>query len=165
MIKEKELRVMRDRVRYNNKSGDPVTLPSIQRALTAAAEEAGIPMAFYDDEVKIGGMLSSEVDKCLVVYHPEHQKDYFKICIRVKTQGNFAFVSFNDFGTSKLLGNQGSHDSLMDTLKNGSDAEIVGAVIGAGLRRLTKGGRNSSKMQEEQDWYSIVDEIFDTVFA
>lgn len=78
---------------------------------------------------------------------------------------NYAFVTVNDFGTSKLLGNEGSHEFLMDTLKHGSGSEKVGALVGAGIRRMIKGGRNSQKLEEEQNWYSMVSDIFDEIIA
>ena len=35
------------------------------------------------------------------MYHPEHERDYFKFCIRVKRQGTYAFVTINDFWTKQ----------------------------------------------------------------
>lgn len=161
MIKEKDLREMRPNVRYQN--GEAITLQTLQNALQDAANAHGIAVAFYADEVKYGGFIGGGTEPCLVLYHPEHEKDYFKVCIRVKKQGNYAFVSVNDFGVSTQLGNAGSKEFLKDTMKNGSGAEKVGALVGAGLRMMFKGGANKQKLEEEQMWYAIVEDMFDEI--
>ena len=163
MIKEKDLREMRPQVRYKN--GQDITLQTVQNALSDAADEAGIPIAFRDDEVKYGGLIGGSTEPCIVLYHPEHPTDYFNICVRVKHQGAYAFVTVNDFGQSRLLGNQGSHEYLVDTLKHGSNSERIGALMGAGVRRLVKGGRNNQKLEEEQNWYAMVEDIFDEIVS
>ena len=53
----------------------------------------------------------------------------------------------------------------MNTLKNGSDAERLGALIGAGIRRVAKGGHNSQKLEEEKNWYSMVSDVFDEIIS
>lgn len=167
MIKEKELREMRPQVRY--KDGADVTLQSIQEALTQAASEVGLPVAFSQDQVKYGGLIGGSTEDCLVLYHPEHQKDYFKLCIRVKKQGSYAFVSVNDFGNSRLMDNEASHEYMVNEVKKGwKDNDIAGAtgaVIGAGVRRLVKGGRNNQKLEEEKNWYVMVSDLFDDIIS
>lgn len=163
MIKEKDLREMRPQVRY--KDGQSITLQAVQNAIRDCAQANGIPVAFKADQIKYGGLIGGSVVDCIVLYHPEHEKDYFNLAIQVKHQGNYAFISVNDFGTSKLLGNEGSHEFLMDTLKHGSGSEKVGALVGAGIRRMVKGGRNTQKLEEEQNWYNMVSDIFDEIIA
>ena len=163
MIKEKELREMRPQVRYRN--GKDITLEVIKEALKNAADDAGVPVGFREDVVLTGGLLSGTGENCLVLFHPEHPKDYFNICVRVKYQGNYAFVTVNDFGVSRLLGNKGSHDYLMETLKHGKNSERVGALIGSGMRRLVRGAHNNQKLEEEQMWYTIISDIFDDIVS
>ncbi len=163
MIKEKDLRDMRPQVRFKN--GQWINLQVLQNELEKCATANGVPMAFRDEQVKYGGLIGGSVADCLVLYHPEHAKDYFNIAIEVTHQGNYAFVSVRDFGNSKLLGNQGSHDYLMDTLKHGRNSEKVGAVIGAGIRRMVMGGRNNVKLQEEQNWYAMVNDVVNEIVA
>ena len=163
MIKEKELREMRQPVRYSNAQG--ITLKTIQEALQHAAQQHGIPVAFYDDQIKFGGLIGGTVEDCIVLYHPNHQKDYFKVAIKLTRQGNFALVTVNDFGTSTLMGNEGSKQHLKDTFKHGSGAEKVGALIGTGLRMMVKGGANKQKLEEEQMWYAAVTDIFDEIVS
>ena len=99
MIKADELREFRPNVRYQD--GTDVTLQSVQFAIQDCAGKMGIPVSFYNDQVKSGGLFNSSVEDCIVLHHPEHLNDYFKFCIRVKHQGTYALVSINDFGQSK----------------------------------------------------------------
>lgn len=163
MIKEKDLREMRPNVRYAD--GQNITLGTLQTVLQNAANENGIDVAFYTDEVKCGGLIGGSVEPCLVLYHPQHEKDYFKLCIRVKHQGNYAFVSVHDFGVSTQMGNEGSKENLKNIMKSGSGAEKAGALLGAGLRLMFKGGANKQKLEEEQMWYTVVSDIFDQLLS
>jgi len=163
MIKEKDLREMRPQVRY--KDGQGVTLETVCMAIQHEAQENGIPIAFAKDQIKYGGLIGGGTDDCIVLYHPEHQKDYFNLAIRVKHQGNYAFVTVNDFGKSTLLGNEGSKEYLKEKLKHGRGEEKVGALIGAGIRRIAKGGSNKQKLEDEQNWYTVVADIFDDIVS
>jgi len=159
MIKEKDLREMRQPIRF--KDGRSVTFSAMQEAFSEKADEHGIPIAFMIDQIKSGGLIGGGTEDCLVLYHPEHQKDYFNIAIQIRYQGNYAFVTVSDFGKSTLLGNEGSKQHLKDTFKSGSGAEKAGALLGAGIRRLAKGGTNKQALQNEQMWYTIIIDIFD----
>ena len=75
----------------------------MKEALTAEAEKNGIPVAFYADQVKSGGMFNKKIEDCIVMYHPEHRNDYFLFCTRVQQEGSLAFVAVNDFGASKQM--------------------------------------------------------------
>lgn len=54
MIKADELREFRPVVRYRD--GSNITLQTVQEALKDCAQGMGIPVAFYNDQVKSGGM-------------------------------------------------------------------------------------------------------------
>ena len=163
MIKEKELREFRPTIKYRD--GKDITFQTIQVALQGAANENGISVAFHDDEIKFGGFFGGDVEPCLVLYHPEHENDYFKFCIRLQHQGNYAFVTVYDFGSSTQMGNAGSKDYLKDTLKNGDGWEIAGAIIGSGIRLLSKGTANKKKLEEEEMWYSVISDIFEETIS
>ena len=76
MIKADTLREFRPSVRYKDGSG--ITLQTVQSAIKDAAQSMGIPVAFYAEQVKSGGLFNSSVEDCIVTYHPEHQNDYLK---------------------------------------------------------------------------------------
>lgn len=63
MIKIDELREFRPTYKYDNGSG--ITLDAVKEALSAEAEKNGIPVAFYADQVKSGGMFNKKIEDCM----------------------------------------------------------------------------------------------------
>lgn len=63
------------------------------------------------------------------------------------------------------MGNEGSKENLKNIMKSGSGAEKAGALLGAGLRLMFKGGANKQKLEEEQMWYTVVSDIFDQLLS
>lgn len=150
MIKADNLRKFHPGVRIKNGSG--ITLSAVQTAVEKGAEDIGIPVAFYDDQVKSGGLFNSSVEDCIVMYHPDHERDYFKFCIRVGRQGNYAFVSVNNFGESKQIA-------------KANYAENSKREGGPMLDRLVMTiGRSKQKLEEEQMYYQCIFDIFDEIF-
>lgn len=125
MIKADELREFRPVVRYRD--GNQITLQTVQEAIKDCAQGMGIPVAFYTDQVKSGGMFNKTIEDCIVLYHPEHQYDYFKICVRVSHQGSYAFVSAMDFGTSKQMKKAGQAEAYRADRKGKSMSYKVGS--------------------------------------
>ena len=160
MIKADTLREFRPSVRY--KDGDGITLQTVQEAIKDCAKGMGIPVAFYSDQVKSGGLFNSSVEDCIVMYHPEHESDYFKFCIRVGRQGSYAFVSVNDFGQSKQMNKAGYAESYKADRKGKSMSYKVGSMIGQGIMTI---GKSKQKLEEEQRYYQCVFDIFDEIIA
>lgn len=163
MIKEKDLQELMPTIRYSN--GSAVTYQSIRERLKEKATQNGIEMAFRNDEVKYGGLIGGGTEPCLVLYHPKHEKDYFNLCIRIKRQGNYAFVRVEEFGKSVQLGNASSKEFVKDTMKNGDTGDKVAALLGAGVRKMIHGGANKQKLEEEQTWYVVVADIIKEIFS
>ena len=160
MIKADELREFRPQVRYQN--GEGITLSTVQEAIKDCAMKMGIPVAFRGDQVKSGGLFNSSVEDCVVMYHPEHERDYFKFCIRVKRQGVYAFVMVNDFGKSKQMNKANTAEFMKQDRKGQSMSYKVGSMIGQGLRTL---GKSSQKLEEENMYYQCVFDIFDEIVS
>lgn len=160
MIKADELREFRPQVRYQN--GEGITLSTVQEAIKDCAMKLGIPVAFRGDQVKSGGLFNSSVEDCVVMYHPEHERDYFKFCIRVKRQGVYAFVMVNDFGQSKQMNKANTAEFMKQDRKGQSMSYKVGSMIGQGLRTL---GKSSQKLEEENMYYQCVFDIFDEIVS
>ena len=160
MIKADELREFRPQVRYQN--GEEITLNTVQDAIKDCAMKMGIPVAFRGDQVKSGGLFNSSVEDCLVMYHPEYERDYFKFCIRVKRQGVYAFVSINDFGKSKQMNKAIYAESYKADRKGQPMSYKVGSMIGQGIMTL---GRSKAKLEEEQNYYQCVFDIFDEIVS
>ena len=85
---------------YQYEDGEYVTLDAVKWAISEAAQNLDVPVAFYPDQVKSGNLFNKSVEDCLVMYNPEHKNDYYLICIRVQHQGNLAYVAINNFGSS-----------------------------------------------------------------
>jgi hypothetical protein len=160
MIKADELREFRPVVRY--KDGNGITLQTVQEALEDCAQNMGIPVAFYDEQVKSGGMFNKTIEDCIVLYHPEHRSDYFKICIRVGRQGNYAFVSANDFGTSKQMKKAGQAEAYKADRKGKSLSYKLGSMAG---QAVTSIGKSKSKLEEEQNYYACIVDMFDEIVS
>lgn len=160
MIKADELREFRPVVRYRD--GSNITLQTVQEALKDCAQGMGIPVAFYNDQVKSGGMFNKTIEDCIVLYHPEHQNDYVKICIRVGRQGNYAFVSANDFGTSKQMKKADVSAAYKEDRKGKSLSYKMGSMVGQSIMSI---GKSKSKLEEEQNYYACVIDMFDEIVS
>jgi len=164
MINEKELREMRPKIRFKNKQG--TTLNILQKDIEQKAEEYEIPVAFYNDKVKYGGLIGGGNDDCLVVHHPNHKDDYFKIAVRIKYQGTYAFVTVEDFGRSKLLGYEMNKSAMKETWndKSTGDMAMAGAIFKTVRSKImTTGKRND--LEDEKQWYAIISDIFDEILS
>lgn len=160
MIKADELREFRPVIRYRN--GITLSLSVIQSAIQDCAGNNGIPVAFYSDQVKSGGLLNRTIEDCIVLYHPEHPNDYFKICIRVQHQGGFAFVSAMDFGTSRQMKKAAQAEAYRQSRRGQSLSFKVGSLIGQGITSI---GRSKSKLEEEEYYYGCISDILDEVVS
>lgn len=174
MIREKDLQELRTIQKIKN--GRSITLQAIQDAMCQAAQQVDIPLTFHSDHVKAGALLNRSED-CLVLYHPEHQNDYFSIVVRVKRQGDYAFVSIDTAGISKLMKAEVIRKQINATAKEGinyrgynplenaaAGAAIVSAGI-VGIRHLVKGRSDKEKLEIEQQWYSIVCDLLDRILS
>lgn len=164
MIKAKELSVFKPDVQFLQ--GNDISLQRIQNVLRERADNYQIPVDFYYDQI---GSLLSQKEDCLVLFHPQHQKDYYKIVITIRRQGTMAFLSFKTYGTSKnmaKLARGGNAKSDLATALFSGDANASAAALG---RTLVNGvlslGGSKAKKQNEQDWYMGIDQIINELIA
>ncbi len=124
-------------VRWTN--GNNVTLNGVREAIQREADENGIPVAFSEDQVKLGGLFSRDREDVLRMYNPEHPNDYLHFVIRVKHQGKYAFMNVYNLGGSKNY------------------RDYNAAQAGSAFRMVTNllSGTNS-KMQAEENYYTIL---------
>ena len=119
-------------------------------------------------------MLSSSIVDCIVLYHPEHRNDYYKIAISIKRQGTMAFISAYEFGESKNLkklgARAGAGAAMKYGLKNigGGDKgvpglSLVGGAVGGAVGLLRSVGGSKAKQEEENYYYGAVVQILDEV--
>ena len=161
MIKEKELREGRQ-IRFRN--GDNISFETVQEGLADLADQNAIKIAFYKDQVKFGNLFSSSIEDCIVLHHPEHRNDYICTVMRVTYQGKYAFLNLNDYGQSKMAvkvyaATEGRKEAKEER-RGLPMSERIGAAIGAGIvNGVMSIGANKKKFEEEQNWYTIVDDI------
>ncbi len=160
MLKADQLREFRPTYRYQN--GDDINLQTIQVALKDTAQKYGIPVSFSSDKVKSGGLFNSEVEDCLVLYHPEHPSDYFRFAIRVKRQGVMAFVTVNDYGNSSQMAKYARSEANKEARKGQSLSFKLGNAVSSGLMNM---GKNRSKLEQEQMYYDALIAIFDEMIS
>lgn len=186
MIKEKDIAEFRPQVRFQN--GQGITLDTVKNALTDCARANSIPVAFESDQVKFGGLIGGKTEDCLVLYHPDHRRDYFNFVITVAHQSSYAFVSVYGGGESKQMKKQDAaaaakasassvgksamrgimnyDDSIGGMFSNAAGmakgtAKLVGSLA-SGIRSL---GGSKEKLQQEQNWYAMVSDIFDEIVS
>jgi len=90
--------------------GDTVTFAEIKRLLRKTAKVSGVPVAFAFDEIKSENLGIITVEDCLVVYHPAHRHDYINIVFRIRREGDTAYISKNEYGTSLYLSDTDNRD-------------------------------------------------------
>lgn len=160
MIKIDELREFRPTYRFED--GASISLEAVQNALAAEAEKHDVPVAFYADQVKSGSLFNKQIEDCIVMYHPEHRYDYFTFCIRVQHQGSMAYVAVNDFGSSKQMDKFARAEYAKQDRKGKELSYQIGSMIGAGIRNI---GKSKQKLEEEQNYYGVVQYVLDQVIA
>lgn len=168
MIREKDL----FKLDWNDIYTAPDDYTTPQDVLLYLKEKAapvGIPVSFSFDQVKIGNVLNSYLQDCLVVYHPEHIKDYCSVVITFRNQGNILLMSFYQLGKSKnnmkLANRSNAKSTLISSIfeKDPSEsARQLGAFVVSGIKSI---GGNKRKVQEENDWYSFVYGLLNTLRA
>ena len=166
MIKVTDLKETRPTVRYQN--GD-VTLQTLQDAIEICAKKMMSPVAFKMDEVVAGKKRTDGVEECLLIYHPEHEKDYVNFCIRIKMQGTYAFVSVHEYGKSKLL----VRDKMIGGASMGAavggllSASVAGAIVGVAAGNLLKKkvSPDQMKVEDEKNYYVCIGDILDEVIS
>lgn len=124
-------------VRWPN--GANVNLVTVREAIQEQADENGIPVAFSEADLKVGGLFSKEREEILIMYNPQHQNDYLRFAIRVMHQGKYAFMHVYNLGGSK----------------NFRDNNV--AAGGSTVRKLANAiGGHNQKLQAEENYYTIL---------
>lgn len=130
-------------VRFPN--GNNVNLMTVRNAIQEEADENGIPVAFSDDQLKVGGLFSKQMEDVLVMYNPDHATDYLRFVIRIQHMGKYAFMHVYNMGGSKNYRNSNT------------------AAAGGAMGTITKiggllGGANA-KLQAEEQYYTILADV------
>ncbi len=132
-----------NRVRFSN--GEDVNLQVVQNLLQEECNANGIPVAFRNDTLKTGGLFSKQVEDVIVLYNPDHIKDYLHFLLRVTHQGNYAFLDVFKVG--------GSTNYKHDNSASGG-RRILNALTG-----------HNQKLQQEENYYTILKDCLENVIS
>jgi len=117
MIEASQLRELHPVYCYTPK-GDTVTFESIRTLIKKDANKHSVPVAFAFDEITSGDVFAPIIEDCLVVYHPEHRYDYINIVFRIRREGDTAYISKSEYGTSQRVSNTDDVLREADKLRN-----------------------------------------------
>lgn len=135
-----------------------VTLDNIKQAISDLAAQNQVPVAFYQDEAKEGGMFSDTVPT-LVAYHPEHRNDYFNMAMVLSKQGSYGSVSVYAAGKSKQM-NKFARSEANKAARRGQSMSYK--LTNAAVSGLMNMGKSKQKLQDEQMYYEIILDIIGT---
>lgn len=159
IIKEGDLQELREAIQYRD--GNGISLNRLKRDIASCAENMGIPVTFEIGQVKVGGFLKSELEDCLVFYHPDHEKDYYKVCIRLMWIGRSCKISFYSFGESKQMKKMYLYNQAVQGGIDNGGGQLASRIMGS----LLVPGINKRKAEEEQMYYDLILELIDNVFV
>ena len=134
MIKEKQL----NQDLTKNISSNRCTITQGMQAISEIAVNNEIPVSIYQETVKVGGLFSSKILDCLVIFHPEHEKDYYKIVV-IPGGGE---VMMATTGTSKQMKKFAMAEAAKQHRKGKSLSYKIGHTVGSSIRLL---GKSKSK--------------------
>ena len=136
MLKEKDLT---PKGTITVREGETVQLAWIKEAIQEEAANRQFPLSITDNQLKTGGLIGGSVDDCIVMSHPEHQRDYYKYALTVRRQGTMALIALYLFGNSKLAVSVGVNE------RSGLAGRLVGGLTGA-----------KDKKAREDEWYDFL---------
>lgn len=166
MIKEKKLLECREALIYNSSD---ITVSTIQEALTDAFLKVDLPHRFETDLVKFGGLFFSTKADCLILSHPDHQRDYYKFCICPLQKNGKTTVRVFFAGESKQLNKTYRRELSKNGVKNyfsadpedtAAIAKAIGSAIGGAIGSI---GKSKKKLQAEEEYYRQINAVLDAV--
>lgn len=151
MIKIDELSKFLPTFRYTG--AENVDFQVIIDNIKEEAQRHTVPVEFYNDQVKSGGIFNREIEDCIVIYHPEHKTDYYNFCIRLKKVGSIVQIQTDVFGSSVQMDKFARSEWAKEDREGKSVSYKIGSMIGSGLRNM---GKNKQKLEEEELYYDIL---------
>ena len=183
-ISQRELAEFLPPIRFLDGSVD---FNAVATALMQAAEQYDAPCAIRDGEI-VAGAFSSNGTPCLVLYHPEHEFDYFNFCILRSQQGNTCVFEVYTCGSSRqikkhdfqnntrVFDGAASQGMALGVMRGGSVGagyaigSALGGIVRGGVKTVAKGinalTMDSEALAAEKAWYELVGFLFaQTLYA
>lgn len=154
MIKEKELNNDLETMKANR------NYPSLEEArdvILNIARENQIAIEITLDTVKTKGFFNSQEFPCLVLTHPDHKKDYYKIVILVGS----GEIMTGSAGVSKQMKKFNIAEANKQMRKGKSMSFKVGNIIGSSIHTI---GKNKEKLAQENEYYELLFGIIGACF-
>lgn len=183
-IRKKDLTAYSDPIRLlDNETTD---LRVVGRAIKHCAEEFGAEIVVYVEEAE-GGFFDFDNIPCLQICHPNHEKDYYNICLTRRTQGKTCVFQVFTYGKSRQMNledfqsnthvfdGSGVNGVAVGTLRGG--ALGAGFAIGSAAAGIVKSGgkllakgivglmRDDAALSVEREWYDLILESIQSVFV
>ena len=145
MIKEKELNNDLERIAV----GRVCSLAEARSDLLSMAQENSIPITLDMDSVKTKGFLHSQEIPCLVISHPDHRNDYYKIVLLI---GDGEIMT-GTTGVSKQMKKFDVSEANRQMRKGKSMSFKIGNLVANSLLTL---GKNKEKLAQETAYYETI---------
>ena len=125
-------------IRFEGGAGT-INLMALKNYIQNKADSYGLPVKFVDGTLKTGGLLNKQTEPVLSLYNYQHP-EYLGFMLRVTYHGTYAFLDVYKVGGSKNYKHENSQSS------------------GRMLLNMMSG--HKQKLQEEENYYSILYSIF-----
>lgn len=153
MLKEKQLND--DLVTYKCARYCPTS--EAKELLSDIAGQNEIPIKVEQDKIKVGGFFNSRELECLIISHPEHLRDYYRLVV-VPSAGEVFVASM---GTSKQMKKFAIAESAKEQRKGKSMSYKVGHMVGSSIWLL---GKSKNKLEAEQNYYDALFQVVAVAF-
>ena len=148
MLKEKHLND--DVSKY--KTSCVYTMHEAKEKISQTCKSHELPVTIEFDTIKVGGFFNSRELDCLIISHPEHQHDYYKIVVVL----GYPEVIIASTGTSKQMKKQAIADANKEWRKGRSMSQKVGNLVGSAVWMI---GKSKSKLEMEKNYYDALLEV------
>ena len=143
---------------YRAPNGAGISLRYINEGMLNLSRQYQIPLAVTYEQIKYGGVFSSQTEECLLFYHPSHTNDYLGFCVTLRKQGTMAFITLSTYGVSKQLKISGLKERGIQQRKGQSLSYKIGNKL---AEKIQTRGAKSLALGEENEYYNAVFSIFE----
>lgn len=150
-----------------------ITLEDMALAFMHQAKTQEVPLSWKLGEITDGALnnlMGGSITPCLILFHPLHEKDYFKLAVTQERMGKHNLVQIYSFGKSTQLNIEADKGTRLIDTGGYRGSAAVGHAIGRGLvvgiRKLNNAmNQDSHALSQEKLWYSLVYELVAEVMA
>lgn len=146
MIKEKKLNDDLETIKIGRQY---TSLEEVRDVILDLARSNQVAIEITLDTVKTKGIFRSQELPCLILTHPDHKRDYYKMVVLVG-DGEIMMAST---GVSKQMKKFNIAEANKEIRRGKSMSFKVGNIVGSSIWTL---GKNKNKMAEENEYYEML---------